>query len=79
MGCACKVSKHVNKIEQHYGTNIRPAKKTDIGAYIKKTIKKGVIMLILLPFIPLMFMYVLVRNRFTKKAISIDKLFKLKN
>lgn len=79
MGCACKVSKHINKIEQQYGTNIRPSKKTDIGAYIKGIIKKGAIILLLLPFIPLMFVYVLVRNCFTKKTISIDKLFKLKN
>jgi hypothetical protein len=79
MGCACKVSKHINKIEQQYGTNIRPSKKTDIGAYIKGAIKKGAIILLLLPFIPLMFVYVLVRNCFTKKTISIDKLFKLKN
>jgi hypothetical protein len=79
MGCACKVSKHINKIEQQYGTNIRPSKKTDIGAYIKGNIKKGAIILLLLPFIPLMFVYVLVRNCFTKKTISIDKLFKLKN
>jgi hypothetical protein len=79
MGCACKVSKHINKIEQQYGTNIRPSKKTDIGAYIKGTIKKCAIILLLLPFIPLMFVYVLVRNCFTKKTISIDKLFKLKN
>lgn len=79
MGCACKVSKHINKIEQQYGTNIRPSKKTDIGAYIKGVIKKSAITLLLLPFIPLMFVYVLVRNCFTKKTISIDKLFKLKN
>lgn len=79
MGCACKVSKHVNKIEQQYGTNIRSAKKTDIGAYIKQTLKKAVIITILLPIIPIMFLYVLVRNRFTKKAISIDKVFKLQN
>lgn len=79
MGCACKVSRHINKIEQQYGTNIRPSKKTDIGAYIKGSIKSGAIILLLLPFIPLMFVYVLVRNCFTKKTISIDKLFKLKN
>lgn len=78
MGCACKVSRHINKIEERYGTNIRPVKKTDISDSIKTFFKKSLIWLICLPFIPVFFLYVLIRNCFTKKAISIDKLVKIK-
>lgn len=77
MGCACKVSRHISKVEEKYGTNIIPSKKTEISSLIKMVLKKGVIITIIIPFIPLAFMYVLIRNRFTKKAISIDKLFNL--
>lgn len=77
MGCSCKVVKHVNKIEEKYGTNKLPTKKTDIRGSIKTAIKKVVIGILLIPLIPIMFGYVLIRNCFTKKAISIDKLFKL--
>jgi hypothetical protein len=77
MGCACKVSRHINKIEERYGTNVLPTKKTNISGEIKTAFKKVLIGLICLPFIPVMFFYVLIRNRFTKKAISIDNLFKI--
>ena len=78
MGCACKVSRHINKIEERYGTNIRPAKKTDISGSIKTFFKKSLIWLICLPFIPIFFLYVLIRKKKKKKAISIDKLVKIK-
>lgn len=78
MSCACKVNRHINKIEERYGTNVRPANKTDISGSIKTFFKKSLIGLICLPFIPIFFLYVLTRNCFTKKAISIDKLFKIK-
>jgi hypothetical protein len=78
MSCACKVGRHINKIEERYGTNVRPAKKTDISGEIKTFFKKTLIGLICLPFIPVIFLYVLIRNCFTNKAISIDKLFKIK-
>ena len=54
------------------------AKKTDISGSIKTFFKKSLIGLICLPFIPVFFLYVLIRNCFTKKAISIDKLVKIK-
>lgn len=78
MGCACKVSRHINKIEEKYGTNIRPSKKTNIIEYIKNGLKKCFIMVISLPIIPIMFMYIFFRNRLTKKPISIDKIFNIK-
>lgn len=78
MSCTCKVNRHINKIEERYGTNVRPANKTDISGSIKTFFKKSLIGLICLPFIPIFFLYVLIHNCFTKKAISIDKLFKIK-
>lgn len=77
MGCACKVSRHINKIEEHYGTNVLPSKKTNISESITLWFKKFLLGLICVPFIPIIFVYVLLRNRITKKAISLDKVFKL--
>lgn len=78
MSCACKVGRHINNIEKRYGTNIKPTKKTNITEEIKLLLKKGLIWLICLPFVLVFFLYVLVNNCFSKKAISIDKLVKIK-
>lgn len=76
MACACKVDKHITKIERQYGTNILPTKKTDISGEIKKFFNKTLIGLICLPFMPIIFLFVLLRGFFTKKPISIDKFIK---
>ena len=78
MACACKVNRHINKIEERYGTNMLPARKTNISGTIKTFFKKTFIGLLCLPFIPIMFLYVIIRNCFSKKAITIDKLFKIR-
>ena len=53
MACACKVSKYLNRVEQRYGTNIRPTKKTDISGKIKTFFKKALIWIVCLSFIPI--------------------------
>lgn len=77
MGCACKVSRHISKIEEHYGTKVLPNKKTHIVDDMKMFFKKTGIFLICLPFIPIMILYVLLRKFFINKPISIDKIFKI--
>jgi hypothetical protein len=78
MGCACKVSRYVNKVEEHYGTSIFPAKKTNISEKITIFFKKLLITLICLPFIPIIILTLLVHNWFTKKPILLDKFINLK-
>ena len=77
MGCACKVNRHISKIEERYGTNVLPSKKTDISGQVKTIIKKVAIGTLCLPLLPIMFVFIMLRNCFTKKPISIDKLFKI--
>lgn len=77
MSCACKVSKYVNKIEEKYGSNIRQSKKTNIIKYIKNGSRKLFFSLILLPFVPLIIIYILIKNIFGSKIYNIDKIFKL--
>ena len=76
MGCACKVTQKIDEIQRVYGTNKNPIK-TDITGSIKVGFKKFLIALICIPFIPLMLIFVGVRWFFTKKTISIKKIFKL--
>ncbi len=78
MACACKVSKYLNRVEQRYGTNIRSTKKTDISGKIKTFFKKVLIWIVCLPFIPIVFIYLLLRKCLTNKPISIDNLIKIK-
>jgi hypothetical protein len=78
MACACKVSRYVNKVEEHYGTSILPAKKTNISEKISVFFKKLIIVLICLPFIPIMILTLLVRNWFTKNPIQLDKFINFK-
>lgn len=77
MGCACKVNRHISKIEERYGTKVLPNKKTHIVNDIKLFFKKTGIFLVCLPFIPIMVLYVLLRKCFTNKPMSIDKIFKI--
>lgn len=78
MACACKVSRYVNKVEEHYGTSILPAKKTNISEKVSVFFKKLIIALICLPFIPIIILTLLVRNWFTKKPIQLDKFINFK-
>ena len=76
MGCACKVNQKINEIQKVYGVNNNSIK-TNITGEIKVSFKKLLITLICLPFIPLMLIFVGVRWFFTKKPLSIKKIFKL--
>lgn len=76
MSCACKVKKHINKIEEKYGSNIRPGKKTEIVSLIKNFSKKALFSVMLLPITPIIVLYILIKNCFGKKTFYVDKFFK---
>ena len=78
MSCACKVVKHINKINEYYGSENRVTIKTNITDKINVFFKKLFLWVLLLPFMPIIVLYVLVNKWFFKKVISIDKLFKIK-
>ena len=74
MGCACKVQTHINQIEKHYGTKVLPNKKTNITSIVRTFLKKSVIAIICVPFIPLILFYLGIRKMFTNKPIVLDNL-----
>lgn len=76
MSCACKVKRHINKIEEKYGSNIRPGKKTEIVPLIKNFSKKVLFSVMLLPITPIIVLYILIKNCFGKKTFYVDKFFK---
>lgn len=78
MACACKVNRQISLIEKKYGTNVLPSKKTDIANKVKLILKKGLVLMVCLPFLPIMVIYVLMRKCFTNKPITLDKLIKMK-
>lgn len=77
MACACKVTKYINKVEKRYGKHSWNDRKSNISGMIGTAIKKTLTWIIILPLIPFFMAYILIRKRFTQKAISIDKLFKI--
>ena len=76
MSCACKVKRHINKIEEKYGSNIRPGKKTEIVPLMKNFSKKALFSVMLLPVTPIIILYILIKNCFGKKIFYVDKFFK---
>lgn len=77
MACACKVNKHIDNIRNQYGAK-SPTVKTNINNKIKIFFKKMIIGIICLPFIPIFFIFLLIRKIITNKPISINRFVKLK-
>jgi hypothetical protein len=77
MACACKVNKHIDDIQKHYGTT-KGVVKTNIRESINVFIKKCLLALIILPFFPIFFIFLIIRKCITNKPISISGFIKLK-
>lgn len=77
MGCACKVTQYVNKVNRRYGNKFSNRTKTNITEIVKTAFKKVFYGLICLPLIPFMLIYIIFHKVFSKRPISIDKIFKI--
>ena len=75
MGCACKVNKQIEKINQIYG-NKKEQPKTNIREMVSSLMYKSFIYLLYVPLIPILSVYILIRKVFTNKPISLDGLIK---
>ena len=75
MACACKVIKHIDKIQEVYGSNDKTVK-TNIKGTIEVFFKQLFIWIITLPFMPLILILLVVRKIFTNKPISISRFIK---
>lgn len=77
MACACKVTKYINKVEKRYGKHSWNDRQSNISGIISSTIKKMLMWMVVIPLTPIFMTFILVRNCFTKKPISVDKIFKI--
>ena len=75
MACQCKVAQQIDYLHKKYGNDIPKSKKTNIRENFGIAIKNLAIEILLLPFIPFMAIYVLVKTA-TGKMIKIDKMVK---
>lgn len=73
MACACKVNQQIDYLHKKYGDNIPKNKKTNIAA----SVENAFVYLLLIPLVPFMLVYVLVKA-IMGKNIHLDKIFKLK-
>lgn len=78
MACACKVNQRIDEIQKIYGTNKKKQSKTNIIGNIKIIVKQILIYLLCLPFIPVMFVFLLLNTLLFKKTISIKKILNRK-
>lgn len=77
MACACKVNQRINEINKTYGISNRKTIKTNIVGNVRLFIKQCLIYLLCLPLIPFMVLFTGFRHFFTKKPLSIKKIFNI--
>ena len=75
MACACKVNQEIDRINKYYSYNKKTREeKPKMGINKKDAIKTLVIYLLLLPLVPLMFIFVILYAIFSKDGkISFGK------
>lgn len=79
MGCACKVGRHISNIEKQYGSKAHNSPKTHITERAVQTLKKIGVGIILIPFFPIAFVYVVGRSFLTKSPLKLYNIFKIKS
>ena len=77
MGCACKVNKHIDKINKIYGKN-KVSKKSNIRGLVSNSTQNILFSLLYILIIPFIVFYILIRKFITNKPISIDRFIKRK-
>lgn len=76
MACACKVGRHIDKINKQYGIE-NSVIKTDIRGNMITFLKKIFVVIICLPFFPLALIFLAIRKIITDKPISITRFIKI--
>jgi hypothetical protein len=78
MGCACKTNQQISYLQRKYGDKQPKSKSTNIRNIVSVSVKNILIFLLLLPIMPIIFIFLAFRHIFTKKPIDINKTFKIK-
>ena len=76
MACACKVNQQIDFLHKKYGDNIPKSKKTNIVSNLEVKLENGLIYLVLLPFLPILLLFIVYKT-ITNKTIHLDKFLKL--
>lgn len=80
MACACKVNQQIARLQKEYGDRNRRSSEpvTHISDDIRTAFKKLLTWLVVLPLIPLMVIYIIVRRvRSEKKEIHVDDFLRI--
>lgn len=78
MACACKVNQEIEYLQKKYGHNMPKSKSSDIRGMVSGFFKQMGILVLAIPFLPVMLVGILVHLIVKKeKPIKIDKIFKL--
>ena len=75
MACHCKVNQRIDYLHKKYGDDLPKNKKTKIRENFGAAVKTLALEILLLPFVPFMLVYVLIKTA-TGKMIKIDKMVK---
>ena len=76
MACACKVNQQIDYLHKKYGDNLPKNKKTNIRGSVLAKIENLFICLMLIPVIPFMVVYVIIKA-VRGEHIVLDKIFRL--
>lgn len=80
MGCNCRANKQISFLEKKYGENMPKSKITNISGKVIVGIKKIITTIILIPIVPVVGIFLILKNAFSKKStIDINKTFKIAN
>lgn len=79
MACACKVTQELTYLQRKYGHNMPKSKSSNIKEMASGIVKQIGIMILALPFLPLMIIGIMFNMLFKRnKAVEIDKVFKIR-
>lgn len=79
MACACKVTQELTYLQKKYGHNMPKSKSSNIKEMMTGIVKQTGIMILALPFLPLMIIGIMFNMLFKRnKAVEIDKVFKIR-
>lgn len=80
MGCACKVNRDISYLQKRYGVkNIPEQKETHIRQNVRIFLERVGLFILTLPFIPIMFLWTIIRAAVNKTPINISKLFRIQH
>jgi len=78
MGCGCKTSQQLSYLQKKYGYKLPESKKTNIKDMFLGGIKSVFFIIFMIPAVPIVVIYLVIRNLITKKPVDINKIFKIK-